>query len=120
VEAVSRALEHGTSRSGRWLRLRRLPLALWIAVAEGILLIAGAVPRAPALALAAVLIAAHLFVGRRASSYALRQASWIAATSQALVLLIPVLLLLVLGAVALSVVAILALLALVVLLASRR
>jgi len=30
-------LEHGTTKSGRWLRARRTRLALWIAVIEGIL-----------------------------------------------------------------------------------
>jgi len=28
-------IEHGTSKSGRWLRARRVRLVLWVAVVEG-------------------------------------------------------------------------------------
>ena len=37
VSDTPRMIEHGTSRTGRWLRPRRTRIALWIAVAEGIL-----------------------------------------------------------------------------------
>ena len=32
-------MEHGTSRTERWLRARRVRIALWIAVIEGILVV---------------------------------------------------------------------------------
>src|SRR5207244_10621395 len=34
---TTQALEHGSSRSGRWLRERRLRVTLWIAAVEGLL-----------------------------------------------------------------------------------
>jgi len=116
---VRPALEHGTSRSGRWLRPRRLRLALWIAVAEGALVLLGVVPRWPAVALAAALVAAHVVVGRRLRWDTLRQASWVAAASQAAFLLVPALVL-VTGALAVLALAAVAAVAVLALLSSRR
>jgi hypothetical protein len=119
VEATRPALEHGLSRGGRWLRVRRLQLALWIAVAEAVLILFGVVPRWPALAVAALLIVFYLLAGRQLRSDIARQASWVAATSQVLVALIPALVFLV-GALALVAIVVLAGLALIVLVADRR
>ena len=113
------ALEHGTSRGGRWLRTRRLRIALWIAVLEGILVVVGVVPGWTALIVAGAVIAFHLFLGRQARSDAVRQASWIGAASQVCVALVPALVL-VIGALALVAVVILAAVALLVLFADRR
>lgn len=113
------ALEHGGSRAGRWLRARRLRLALWAAVAEGVLVVAGVVPGRTALVVAVTVIAIYLVVGRAARSDALRQTTWIAAASQVLVALVPVLVFVV-GALALVAVAVLAIVALVALVADRR
>ena len=66
-------VEHGSTRSGRWLRRNRTRLALWIAVAEGVLVVFDVIP------------------GRRFSSDALRQASWVAAASQVLIAALPLL-----------------------------
>ena len=112
-------LEHGSSRTGRWLRERRARLALWIAVVEGALVVFGVIPRLPALVVAIGLIGAYFAIGRKLPSYTARQASWVAAASQAFVALIPVLLIVV-GTLALIVVGLIAVVALVVLFGDRR
>jgi hypothetical protein len=114
----ARAIEHGSSPSGRWLRARRLRIALWIAVLEGVLVLIGAIPRWPALLVAAAVILVYLFAGRRLASYSGRQITWIAAASQVLVALVPVLLILV-GTLALILVAVLAIVALIALFSDR-
>ncbi len=112
-------LEHGTTRTSRWLREYRTRIALWIAVVEGVFVVFGLVPRLPALAVAVALIALHFTVGRRLRPPALRQLSWIAAASQAFVALIPLLLIL-LGTLALIAVGLIAVVALVLLFGDRR
>ena len=84
-------VEHGSTRSGRWLRRNRIRLALWIAVAEGVLVLFDGVPGWIAFLVAVALIAFYAFVGRRVTSDALRQSAWVAAVSQVLVALIPLL-----------------------------
>ena len=113
------ALEHGSSRAGRWLRDRRVRLAFWIALIEGLLVVFGPISRWGAFFVAAIVIAFYFVVGRELRSDAVRQASWIAAVSQALVAMIPVLVILV-GTLALVAVAILGALALFALFAERR
>ena len=112
-------LEHGTSRTGRWLRERRARLALAVAAVEAVLVVFGVIPRLAALVIAAGLIAIYFAVGRKLPSYTARQASWVAAASQAFVALIPVLLI-VLGTIALIVVGLIAVVALVILFGDRR
>jgi len=84
-------VEHGSSRSGRWLRRNRTRLALWIAVVEGALVLFDVVPGLAAFVVALALIAFYVFVGRRSSIDTLRQASWVAAVSQVLIALLPAL-----------------------------
>lgn len=112
-------LEHGTTRSDRWLRRNRTKIALWIAVIEAILLIVGAVNRPVALLVAALVIVGYLWLGRRIRWQFGYDIAWIAAVSQAFVALVPVLLF-VLTAVAVIAVAILAIVALIVLFSGRR
>lgn len=112
-------LEHGTTRPGRWLHRSRTLIAFWIAVAEAILLVFGAVSRPGALIVAVLVIVGYFWIGRRIRSSLARDIAWIAAVSQALVALVP-LLLFVLTAVAVVAVAILAVVALVVLFSGRR
>jgi hypothetical protein len=119
VQSAPLAIEHGTSRTGRWLRARRLKLALGLAVVEGVLVALGTIPVSVALLLAAAVIAAHVWVGRSLRSHALRQASWTLALSQAIVAFVPLLVLAV-GVLAVIAVGAIALLALVVVLADRR
>jgi len=112
-------VEHGSTRTSRWLHGNRLRIAVWIAVVEGILLLVGAINRSVALLVAALVLVAYFWLGRRLKSLLARDVAWVAGVSQALVALIPVLLFVV-GIVAVVAVAILALVALVVLFRDRR
>ena len=84
-------VEHGSSRSGRWLRRYRTRIALWIAVVEAALVVFGVIPKWPAFVVAVGLIALYLFVGRRFGSDTARQTTWIAALSQLLIVALPLL-----------------------------
>jgi hypothetical protein len=119
VELRHPALDHGSSRTGRWLRARRLRLALWIAVAEGLLVILDVIGGWTALFVGAAVIVFYLAVGRNLRPDTLRQASWVAALSQVLVALVPVLLFFV-GVLAVLALAVLAVVAVVALMADRR
>jgi hypothetical protein len=118
VEVSQPALEHGSSRSGRWVRQRRLQLGIWIAIAEGAFVVFGVIPPLAALVVAGVLIVLYVLAARRLP-YAARQAAWVVAFSQVIVASIP-LLVLVIGALALFALFVIAAIALVVLLADRR
>jgi hypothetical protein len=112
-------LEHRSTRTDRWLREKRVRLALGIAVVEGLLVAFDVLSVWVALGVAVLAIAFYFWMGRELRSPSARQVSWIAATSQALVALVPVLVIVV-GTLALIAVAVLAVGALVVLLADRR
>ncbi len=112
------AIEHGASRSGRWLRERRLRLTLWIAAVEGLLYLFHALTWWTAVVLAVIAVAFWWFAGRSSRSYSVRQASWIFAGSQLLVLCVPLALGLV-KAVAIAVIAILAVVGLFLLFSER-
>ena len=112
-------VEHGTSAAGRWLRARRLKIALWIAVAEGLLVVVHVIPKWPALIVAGALLALYVFMGRQLRSDVARQSIWIAAASQALMALIPIAVI-VIGTFTLILVGVLAVVALVILFADRR
>jgi hypothetical protein len=114
-----RVLEHGSSRSARWLRSNRIRIALWIAVVEGVLVVFNVIDVLPALLVAAVVVAAYFWLSQRVSAGPTRDALWIGAVSQALVALVPVLVLLI-GTLALIAVGILAAVVLVLLLTGRR
>jgi hypothetical protein len=111
-------IEHRESGPRRWLRERRLAIAVWIAVIEGVLFLVGAIPRLLTLAVAAVVVVGYFWLGHRLRPLAVREIAWIAAVSQALVMLVPILAIVV-GTLALVGVAILAAIALVLLLARR-
>ena len=113
------AIEHGTSRPGRWLRERRVRVALWIAVIEGILILVHAISVWIAILVGIAIVVLYFTGGDRLRSDTVRQVGWIAAVSQALVMLVPVFVF-ILGAVALIIVAILAVVALVLLFSDRR
>jgi hypothetical protein len=61
------AIEHGSTRAGRWLRRNRLQIAFWIAVIEGLLLVFGEITRWGTL-LVAVLIIVGYFASRACAS----------------------------------------------------
>ena len=111
-------LEHRTSPTARWLRARRLRFAFWTAVAEGLLVVFHAIPSWLAILVAVGVIAFHFVAGRELRSYTLRQVSWIGAVSQALVVFVPLLLVL-LGWLALVLVVVLAIAGVVVLFSRR-
>ena len=115
----TRVVEHGSTPSGRWLRERRLKIAIGIAVVEGVLVAFKIVSWWVAVPLAAIAIAFWLYAGRDIKNDSARQVAWIAATSQALVALVPVLVVIV-GTLALIAVGVLAVLALFVLFTDRR
>jgi hypothetical protein len=112
------ALEHGSSRIGRWLRARRIRIAFWIAVAEGILIVFHAISWWVAIAIALLVVVGWFSFAHRLRSDTVRQAGWIAAVSQALVALVPIFVLIV-GTMALILVGLLAAVALILLFSSR-
>jgi hypothetical protein len=112
-------LEHGSTRSSRWLRRYRIRVALAIAIAEAILLVSGAIDKWGALLVAVLVIVGYFVVGSRLRSATARDVFWIAAVSQAIVALVPFLVILI-GTLTLIAVAVLALVALVVLFGDRR
>jgi hypothetical protein len=107
-------IEHGETRFARRVRQNRIKVALAIAALEGILVLAGAIPWWVVVLLALVALVAYAGWGRAHASADVRIATWTAAVSQLVVVLVPVLAgaLVVLAALAVVVVAALALAAL--------
>jgi uncharacterized integral membrane protein len=103
-------IEAGTTRTGRWLRERRIRLTLWVAVD---------LTKWTVLVIAAILLAFYVVAGRNLRWDVGRQLSWIAAASQALAILV-VVLAFVLGFVAIVAVVIFAIIALVYLFSDYR
>ena len=112
-------LEHRSSPGGRWLRARRLRIAVGLAIVEGLLVVLDVVDWWIAILVSAGAIGFYVLVGRQLRSYTARQASWIAAGAQALVVLVPILVVVV-SWLAIVALAILAVIALVLLLSDRR
>ncbi|HEV8602137.1 MAG TPA: hypothetical protein VGQ68_01940 [Gaiellaceae bacterium] len=112
-------VEHGSSRTGRWLRARRVRVAFWIAVIEGVLVVFHVISWPIALIVAIAVVGLYFWAGARISSATVQEIAWIAAVSQALVALVPVLLIFV-TTLALIAVGILAVIALVLLFSNRR
>ena len=111
-------VEHRTNRPERWLHSKRIRIAFWIAVIEGLLLVVGAIPRLLGLVVAVGIVAIYFYAGHRLRASVAREIAWIAAVSQALVALVPVLVIIA-GTVALIVVGILAVIALILLFSDR-
>jgi hypothetical protein len=86
----AQAIEHGSSRSSRWLRSKRLRITLWIAAVEGLFYIVHVLHWWEAVVLAAIAVGTWWTGGRHNRSDTLRQASWIFAASQLLVLCVPI------------------------------
>jgi hypothetical protein len=85
------AIEHDSSRAGRWLRQRRLRAALWIAVIEAVLAaFTHDISKVTIIVLGAVFVPIYLIWGRDQGD-TIRQLSWIAAASQALAVVAAVL-----------------------------
>jgi hypothetical protein len=113
-------IEGGSTRIGRWLRERRLRLALWVAVAEGLLVaLTPDLTKWTVLVLGVILLAFYMVAGRNIRWDVARQLSWIAAASQALAILV-VILAFVLGLLAIVAIVVFPILALVYLFSDAR
>jgi len=113
-------IESGSSRAGRWLRERRLRLALWIAVLEGIVVaLRGDVSRWTVIAIAALVLVIYMLVRNSVRWDAARQVVWIVAASQVMAVLV-VILAFVVGALAIVLVVLFAIAALVFLIGDLR
>src|SRR5919205_3564685 len=107
-----RVIDAHSTRASRWLRERRLRLALWIAVLEGIVVaIRGDISRWTVIVIAALVLAVYMSLRDRIRWDAGRQVLWIVAASQVMALLV-VILAFVVGIVALVLVALFAIIAL--------
>ena len=111
-------LEHGSTRADRWLHRRRTGIALIIALVEALAVVVGVISRPLAILVAILVLVGYFWLGRRLRPGAVHDVVWIAAVSQALVALVP-LLLFFFTAVAFLAIGVLALVALVVLFSRR-
>jgi hypothetical protein len=85
-------IEHGTTRWGRWLRARRIRIALWIAVLEGIIVaVSPDFTKWTVIAIAVPVLAVYALWGRNAKSDTAYQAFWIAGASQSLAVVVVIL-----------------------------
>jgi hypothetical protein len=82
-------IEAGSTRTGRWLRERRIRIALWVAVAEGLIAaFSHDIGRWTILVMAVIVLAFYIVAGRQLKWDVARQLSWIAAASQVLAILV--------------------------------
>jgi hypothetical protein len=112
-------VEHRESRFSHRLRRRRVQIAIGIAVVEAVLVLASVVPWWLAVVAAVASVALYVGFGRDHSAPGVRSATWVAAVSQLIVVLVPVGIVLV-GLLAVVGVVVLAAVALAVLLLDRR
>jgi FtsH-binding integral membrane protein len=113
-------IEAHSSRASRWLRERRLRLALWIAVLEGIIVaVRGDISRWTVVVMAALVLLLYMSLRERINWDAGRQILWIVAASQVMALLV-VILAFVVGVIALVLVGLFAVVALVYLFSDLR
>ena len=88
----ARVIEHHSTRTGRWLRPRRVRISLWIAVLEGLVVAFGKdFSRWTVIVIAVPVLALYVVWARNAASDTVRQITWIAAASQALAVVVVVL-----------------------------
>src|SRR5437588_4112271 len=114
------AIEAHSSRASRWLRERRLRLALWIAVLEGIVVaVRGDISRWTVVVIAVAVLAVYVSTRDRIRWDAGRQIVWVVAASQVMALLV-VILAVIVGVIALVLVAAFAIVALVYLFSDLR
>jgi hypothetical protein len=113
-------IESGSSRAGRWLRERRLKLAIWIAVFEGIVVaLRGDVSRWTVVGIAALVLIIYVLLRDRVRWDAGNEVLWIVAASQVCAVLV-VILAFVIGALSLVLVGVFAVIALFFLFNDRR
>jgi hypothetical protein len=112
------AIDHGSTRPGRWLRERRYRLTMWVTLIQGLLYVVHVLHWWEAVALAAIAVGLWWFAGRASRSDLVREATWIFAASQLLVLCVPIALA-ILSAIAIGVIALLAIAAVILLFKER-
>ncbi|HEX6664605.1 MAG TPA: hypothetical protein VF025_13120 [Gaiellaceae bacterium] len=113
-------IEAGGTRVGRWLRFRRVRIALWVAVIEGLIVaLTPDLTKWTVIIIGAIVLAFYVLAGRDMKWDVGRQLSWIAAASQALAVLV-VIFAFVLKLVAVVAIVILAVAALAYLFSDRR
>lgn len=112
-------LEHHESRMGRWVRPRRLRIALFVGIVETLLVLLNGLGWFVVLGAAVLAVGFHFFAGRRARFHSVREISWILAVSQLIAVVVPLLWALV-KFLAITVLVVLALALLVMLLVDRR
>src|SRR6266545_7942441 len=84
-----RTIEHRSTRIGRWLRARRVRIALWVAVIEGIIVaLAHDVSRWTVIGVAIAVLVLYALWGRNARSDTVRQVAWIGGASQSLAVVV--------------------------------
>jgi len=83
-------IEHGQSRLGSTVRANRLRLVLAIVVVEGLLVLLDAISWWAVLLLAVAAFAVYVGAARSSRRPFVREAGWIAAVSQLVVVLVPV------------------------------
>ena len=88
---TSPVIEAGESNWGIWLQARRLRLALFIGLVESLAVLLGGVGWFIVLAVAAATTVLYIFVGREIRFHLLREIMWIAAASQLIAVIVPVL-----------------------------
>jgi hypothetical protein len=116
---MATALEQRLSKPAAYLRNHRLRITAWIAAPEGLLVLIHVIPHLAMYVLAVVGIAFWFSAARRYQSSSARQVSWIFAASQALAVLVPVILIFAKWA-AITAIGVLAVVALVILFAERK
>lgn len=113
-------IDSDSTKVGRWLRARRVRLAIYVAVAEGLIVaLENDISKWTVMILAIAVLALYFVAGRDLKWDVGRQLAWIAAASQVLALLVA-LFAFILWGVALGVVVVLAILALVYLYSDLR
>ena len=82
-------IEAGSTRTGRWLRERRIRITLWVAAIEGLIAaFSHDIGRWTILVLAVIVLAFYMVAGRQFKWDVARELSWIAAASQVLAILV--------------------------------
>jgi hypothetical protein len=87
----SRTVEHGSTKTGRWLKERRIRIVLWIAVLEGIVVALSDFTKWTVIGIAIPVLAIYVVWGRNAKSDTAYQIAWIAGASQALAVVVVIL-----------------------------
>jgi hypothetical protein len=84
-------VEHGSTKTGRWLKERRIRIVLWIAVVEGIVVALSDFTKWTVIGIAIPVLAIYVAWGRNAKNDTAHQVAWIAGASQALAVVVVIL-----------------------------